>query len=218
MKTNRTTVMALMAGLALMSAPAIRAQHADLKDEIDQSTKAAQAFREIMSVPDKSIPRQILDGADCVAVFPSVIKAAFGIGGQGGRGVASCRTAAGWSAPAYFDLGGASFGVQIGADATDYVLLFMTPEAAHNLVETNFKLGAGAGVAAGPVGRSAEAAVGPKLGGPILCTRGARGCSPGQPSTARSSRPPNATCATSTGPGTPAPTTCCSERFRRPRR
>ena len=74
---------------------------ADIKDEIEQSDKAAEAFREIMSAPDKAIPQGILDGAECVAVFPTVIKAAFGIGGRGGRGVASCRTPAGWSAPTY---------------------------------------------------------------------------------------------------------------------
>ena len=101
---------------------------ADMKDEIEQSEKAAEAFREIMSAPDKAIPQGILDGAECVAVFPTVIKAAFGIGGRGGRGVASCRTPAGWSAPTYFNLGGGSFGFQIGVEATDLVLLFMTSD------------------------------------------------------------------------------------------
>src|SRR5918997_4458019 len=82
----------------------------DTHDEIEQTTKAAQVFREIMSAPDKAIPQRILDDADCVAVFPQVIKAAFGIGGRGGRGVVVCRTATGWSGPAYLNLGGASFG------------------------------------------------------------------------------------------------------------
>ena len=87
----------------------------DIHDEIEQTTKAATIFREIMSAPDKAIPRTILDNADCIAVFPQVIKAAFGIGGRGGRGVVVCRTAKGWSAPAFLNVGGASFGFQIGA-------------------------------------------------------------------------------------------------------
>ena len=107
----------------------------DTHDEIQQTTKAATIFREIMSAPDKAIPRGILDDADCIAVFPQVIKAAFGIGGRGGRGVVVCRDADGWSAPAFLNIGGASFGLQIGAEATDYVMLFMTPESARSLLE-----------------------------------------------------------------------------------
>ncbi len=113
----------------------------DTHDEIEQTTKAATIFREIMSAPDKAIPRGILDEADCIAVFPQVIKAAFGIGGRGGRGVVVCRTANGWSAPAYLNIGGASFGLQIGAEATDYVMLFMTPESARSLLDSKVKLG-----------------------------------------------------------------------------
>src|SRR5262245_65917967 len=96
-----------------------------LEDESQQSVKAAKVLREIMDTPDKEIPEDLLAKAECVAVFPSVIKAGFIVGGRGGRGVASCRTATGWSAPAYFNLGGGSVGLQIGAEATDLVLLFM---------------------------------------------------------------------------------------------
>jgi len=141
---------------------------ADIKDEIEQSEKAARAFREIMSAPDKAIPQAILDGAECVAVFPSVIKAAFGIGGRGGRGLASCRTSAGWSAPAYFNLGGGSFGFQIGVEATDLVMLFMTGEGINSLIGSKLELGADASVAAGPVGRQAGAATDLKLSAQIL--------------------------------------------------
>ena len=140
----------------------------DIHDEIEQTTKAATIFREIMSAPDKAIPRTILDNADCIAVFPQVIKAAFGIGGRGGRGVAVCRTATGWSAPAYLNVGGASFGLQIGAESTDYVMLFMTPEGARSLIESNVKLGGSVSVAAGPVGREAGAATDVKLNAQIL--------------------------------------------------
>ncbi len=113
----------------------------DTHDEIQQTTKAATIFREIMSAPDKAIPRGILDDADCIAVFPQVIKAAFGIGGRGGRGVVVCRKADGWSAPAFLNMGGASFGFQIGAEATDYVMVFMTPESARSLLSSKVKLG-----------------------------------------------------------------------------
>jgi SH3 domain-containing YSC84-like protein 1 len=140
----------------------------DIHDEIEQTTKAATIFREIMSAPDKAIPRRILDDADCIAVFPQVIKAAFGVGGRGGRGVVVCRSADGWSAPAFLNVGGASFGLQIGAESTDYVMLFMTPESARSLLESNVKLGGSVSVAAGPIGREAEAATDAKLNAQIL--------------------------------------------------
>ena len=140
----------------------------DTKDEIEQVTKAARVFREIMSAPDKAIPQRVLDDADCIAVFPQVIKAAFGIGGRGGRGVAICRTAKGWSAPAYLNVGGGSFGAQIGIESTDYVMLFMTPESAKSLLQNNIKLGGNISVAAGPIGREAGAATDLKLNAQIL--------------------------------------------------
>lgn len=140
----------------------------DTHDEIEQTTKAATIFREIMSAPDKAIPRGVLDEADCISVFPQVIKAAFGIGGRGGRGVVVCRTPNGWSAPAFLNMGGASFGFQIGAEATDYVMLFMTPESVRSLLDSKVKLGGSVSVAAGPIGRQAEAATDLKLNAQIL--------------------------------------------------
>jgi len=139
-----------------------------LKDEKNQSQKAAEVFREIMDIPEKEIPRDILDKAECVAVFPQVLKAGFIVGGQGGRGVASCRTATGWSAPAYFNLGGGSIGLQIGAQATDFVLLFMNKDGMQSLLSNDFTLGADASVAAGPVGRQTGAATDLKLDAQIL--------------------------------------------------
>jgi lipid-binding SYLF domain-containing protein len=140
----------------------------DTHDEIEQTTKAATIFREIMGAPDKAIPRSVLDDADCIAVFPQVIKAAFGVGGRGGRGVVVCRTSNGWSAPAFLNVGGASFGFQIGAESTDYVMLFMTPDSARSLLESKIKLGGNVSVAAGPIGRQAEAATDLKLNSQIL--------------------------------------------------
>jgi lipid-binding SYLF domain-containing protein len=140
----------------------------DIEDEVEQSAKAAKVFREIMGAPDKAIPQGILNDADCVAVFPSVIKAAFGVGGSGGRGLVSCRAGSGWSAPAFLNLGGGSFGAQIGVESTDYVMLFMDPESAKSLLSTNFKIGGNVSAAAGPVGREAAAATDAKMTSKIL--------------------------------------------------
>jgi lipid-binding SYLF domain-containing protein len=126
-------------------------------DANKQAEKASVVFKEIMDTPDKGIPKNLLDRAHCVAVFPSVIKVGFVIGGRGGRGVASCRTATGWSAPAYFDLKGGSFGLQIGAEATDFVLLFMNERAMQSLLKSKFTLGGEASVSAGPIGRTTSA-------------------------------------------------------------
>jgi len=140
----------------------------DLKDEVSQSDKAARVFKEIMDAPDKGIPQSLLDKAECVAVFPNVLKAGFGIGGRGGRGVASCRTTSGWSAPAYFNLGGGSIGLQIGAQSTDFVLLIMNTGGMNSLLSDEFTMGADASVAAGPVGRQTGASTDAKLNAQIL--------------------------------------------------
>jgi lipid-binding SYLF domain-containing protein len=140
----------------------------DIKDEVSQSEKAARVFREIMDTPDRGIPQELVENAECVAVFPSVIKAGFIIGGRGGRGVASCRTAHGWSAPAFFNLGGGSFGLQIGAQSTDFVMLFMNKDGLNSLLSDEFTLGGDASVAAGPVGRQAGASTDLKLNAQIL--------------------------------------------------
>ena len=132
-------------------------QREEMKDEIKDTQKAAKVFREVMGTPDKGIPQNLLDDAECVLVFPDVIKAAFIVGGQGGSGVASCRSSNGWSAPAFFNLGGGSIGWQIGGESTDYVLLVMNKDGINTLLKDNFQLGADASVAAGPVGRQAGA-------------------------------------------------------------
>ena len=157
-------------GIILLGTTGITAQNTprDIQDVAQQSQKAAKVFHEIMSAPDKAIPKDILDDAECVAVFPEVVQAAFGIGGRGGRGVASCRTPQGWSAPAYFTLGGGSFGWQIGVEVTDLVMLFMNDEGMNSLLSSKVTLGAGASVAAGPVGRQAEVATDGKLNAQIL--------------------------------------------------
>lgn len=152
--------------LSMAAGPALFAR--DMEDASKQAEKASKVFQEIMAAPDRGIPGSVLDKAQCVAVFPQVIKAGFIVGGRGGRGVASCRVANGWSDPAYFDLKGGSFGLQIGAQATDFVLLFMNHDGMRSLVKSKFELGGDASVAAGPVGRQAGVSTDLKLDEQIL--------------------------------------------------
>ena len=134
----------------------------------EQSAKAAKVFNEIMGTREKSIPGDLLDRAEAVAVFPSVLKAGFIVGGRGGSGVISRRVAGGWSAPVFFDLGGGSIGLQIGAASTDYILLFMNENAVESLLKDNFEIGGEGSAAAGPVGRSASASTDARLNAQIL--------------------------------------------------
>ncbi len=110
----------------------------------------------------------MLDKAEAIAVFPGVVKAAFIVGGTGGQGVISRRVAGGWSAPAFFNLGGGSFGVQIGAEKTDYVMLIMNDDGLKGLLEDKFEIGGEASIAAGPVGRTASASSNVTLDAGIL--------------------------------------------------
>ena len=124
----------------------------------DRLNDAAKIIEEVMAAPDHSIPETVLGGPKCVLVIPSEKKAAFGVGAQYGQGVATCRTDHGWSAPAFVKLGGVSFGFQIGGQATDVVLLGMNDRSVQDILHSKVKLGADAAVAAGPVGRNAQAA------------------------------------------------------------
>jgi lipid-binding SYLF domain-containing protein len=141
----------------------------------EQSAKAARVFNEIMATREKSIPRDLLDRAEAVAVFPSVFKAGFVVGGRGGSGVISRRVAGGWSAPAFFDLGGGSIGLQIGAASTDYILLFMNAHAVDSLLADKFEIGGEGSAAAGPVGRSASASTDARMNAQILSYSRSRG-------------------------------------------
>ena len=140
----------------------------DLKDGTEQAQKAAKVFGEIMGTPDKGIPTDLLNKAECVAVFPTVVKVGFIVGGKAGRGVASCRTPSGWSAPAFLEIKGGSFGLQIGGQATDVVLLFMNTNGLKKLVNNKVELGADASIAAGPVGREAAASTDASMSAEIL--------------------------------------------------
>lgn len=147
------------------------ASTASAKQQKDASKKAASAsriFEQIMGTPDRSIPKELLDKAEAVAVFPGMIKAGFVVGGRGGSGLISRRVTGGWSAPAYFKMGGASVGLQIGASKTDLVLLFMNEDALKGLLEDKFEMGGEASAAAGPVGRAASATTNLTLDAGIL--------------------------------------------------
>ena len=126
-------------------------------ESAQHAQEAADAFTEIMNVRDRAIPQGLLDRAQAVAVFPDVIKAGFIVGGRGGHGVISRRVKGGWSPPAFFDLGGGSIGLQIGAAKTDFVLLFMNDEALGGLLKDKFEIGGEGSAVAGPVGRTAAA-------------------------------------------------------------
>ncbi|HXX00887.1 MAG TPA: lipid-binding SYLF domain-containing protein [Candidatus Acidoferrales bacterium] len=141
----------------------------------DRVKAAADVLDEIQGAPDKGIPQEILGSAECVAVVPSMLKGGFIFGAKYGRGIASCRTPKGWSAPAFFSVEGGSFGLQIGGQAVDLVMLIMNENGMKNLLSSKFELGADASVAAGPVGRHAEGNTDWKMRAEVLTYSRARG-------------------------------------------
>jgi lipid-binding SYLF domain-containing protein len=153
----------------------------DKKDEKDASKAedrvqaAATVLDEIESAPDTGIPEEVLASAECVAVVPSLLKGGFIVAARYGRGVASCRTPTGWSAPAFVFTSGGSFGFQIGGQAIDLVMLIMNKDGLKNLLSSKFQLGADASVAAGPVGRHAAADTDWKLRAQVLTYSRSRG-------------------------------------------
>lgn len=161
----------------LLSAVAVTSALAagDRKEEAERARNAATALKAIMSAPDNTIPQELFDRANCVAVFPSVKKGGFIVGGQYGKGVISCRQGGAWSAPAYFTIGGGSFGLQIGAQAVDLVLLIMNKDGADGLLKDKFEIGAGASAAAGPVGRNTSASTDALMQAQILSYSRSRG-------------------------------------------
>ena len=155
-------------GIALTTSSMAAFAATDKAKLVDRMQDAQAVITQIMSAPDKGIPSSILAGATCLAVIPSFKKAAFVVGAQYGQGVATCRTPMGWSAPVFVQLAGGSFGFQIGVEATDLVLLFMTSDGMNSLLRNKLELGADASVAAGPVGRQAGATTDLKLNAQIL--------------------------------------------------
>jgi lipid-binding SYLF domain-containing protein len=141
----------------------------------DRAQAAADVLDAIQGAPDKGIPQEVLGSAECVAVVPSLLKGGFIVGGRYGRGLASCRTPKGWSAPAFFTVEGGSVGFQIGGQAVDLVMLIMNDNGMNHLLASKFELGADASVAAGPVGRHAEGNTDWKMRAEVLTYSRARG-------------------------------------------
>jgi len=148
----------MMAACAL---PVVADEKKEEMKDTERIEAAANVMKEILGTPDKGIPKDLLNKADCVVIYPSVKKAAFIVGGSYGRGLVTCRRGVaftgGWSAPAMFALEGASVGFQIGGQATDFVLLVMNESGANSIMSSKVKLGADASAAAGPVGRDTSA-------------------------------------------------------------
>lgn len=161
--------------LMLMLSISALAFAGDRESNIERLKSAATVLDEIMSAPDKGIPEEILGSAKCVAVVPSMLKGGLVVGGVYGKGVASCKNANGWSAPAFFSVEGGSFGFQIGGQAVDLVMIIMNENGMRNLLASRFKLGADASVAAGPVGRHAEGMTDWKMRAQVLTYSRARG-------------------------------------------
>src|ERR1700719_3868292 len=145
------------------------------EDATDRLDSAKQVMHEIMGMPDKGIPEEVLEHARCVAVIPHMVKGGFVFGAKGGKGVATCRTANGWSAPAFITISGGSWGLQIGVETVDLVMIIQNEKGMQKLLSSNFQIGADASAAAGPVGRHASASTDWKLDTEILTYSRAKG-------------------------------------------
>ena len=145
------------------------------EDATERLENATNVLHEIMGMPDKGIPEEVLEHAKCVAVVPHMVKAGFIFGGKGGKGVATCRTANGWSAPAFITISGGNWGLQIGVEAVDLVMIVQNEKGMQKLLSSNFHVGADASAAAGPVGRHAEAGTDWKMDTEILTYSRAKG-------------------------------------------
>jgi SH3 domain-containing YSC84-like protein 1 len=165
-------VMFLFAMLSLGTLCWAGSAREDATDRLENATGVVHA---IMSAPDSGIPEEVLEHAKCIAVVPHMVKAGFIFGGKGGKGVATCRTADGWSAPAFITISGGSWGLQIGVEAVDLVLIIQNEKGMQKLLSSNFHVGADASAAAGPVGRHAEAGTNWKMDTEILTYSRAKG-------------------------------------------
>jgi SH3 domain-containing YSC84-like protein 1 len=176
---NRRTKSFGKAVLALVVIPLLfgsLAWSADKQSDIDKRIDAAaKVLNEVMATPDKAIPDKVMSDAKCVAVIPSMVKVAIGFGGSHGKGVATCRTASGWSAPAPITITGGSWGLQLGGQAVDLVMIVTNDQGLQHLLANKFKLGADASAAAGPVGRNAGADTDWKLKAEVLTYSRSRG-------------------------------------------
>lgn len=165
--TKGTLIVAPLPALTLAAPGALAREDKESGKERERALSAANVLKEVLNAPE-SIPRQLLDRAQAIAVIPNVTKGAFGVGGRFGKGLVAKRKSDGsWSAPAFIEVSGGSFGLQIGVSVTDVVLVFTQRDGLKGLLEDKLELGGDAGVAAGPVGRSAEAGTNVTFDSPI---------------------------------------------------
>ncbi|UWZ82710.1 lipid-binding SYLF domain-containing protein [Occallatibacter riparius] len=147
----------------------------DREKDINRLDKAARSLHELMSAPDQRIPDHVLKHARCLAVVPHLVKGGFVFGGEEGKGVATCRTATGWSAPTFFEMGGGSWGTQFGVESVDLVMVVRGREGMQKLLSSKFELGRDASAAVGPVGRHSSENVDLKMNALILTYSHAKG-------------------------------------------
>ncbi len=169
------TLLALTAMALIFTSLTWAADDKDQSDVAKRIDTSAHVLNEIMATPDKAIPDSIMHDAKCIAVIPSMVKIAIGFGGNHGKGVATCRTEHGWSAPAPITITGGSWGLQLGGQAVDLVMIVMTDQGMEHLLSSHFKLGADASAAAGPVGRDATAGTDVKMRAEVLTYSRTRG-------------------------------------------
>jgi len=165
----------LMTLAAILSMTSIAWAGSDREATIDRMDHAGRVLHEVMAAPDRGIPEEVLEHAKCIAVVPHMLKGGFVFGAENGRGVATCRTASGWSAPAFFTITGGSWGLQIGVEGVDLVMVIQNEEGMRHLINSNFELGGDASAAAGPVGRHASADTDWKLNTEVLTYSRAKG-------------------------------------------
>jgi lipid-binding SYLF domain-containing protein len=165
----------LMTLVAVLSLTSIAWAGSNREATDDRLDHAGRVIHEIMAAPDRGIPEEVLEHAKCIAVVPHMLKGGFVFGAEGGRGVATCRTSAGWSAPAFFTITGGTWGLQIGVEGIDLVMIIQNEDGMKHLINSNFELGGDASAAAGPVGRHASADTDWKLNTEVLTYSRAKG-------------------------------------------
>jgi Uncharacterized conserved protein len=169
----KITSLLLMGAFALTNGNAWAAS--SYQDSIERLQLSTNVLHSLMEAPDKGIPEEVLSGAKCIVVVPHLVKGGFVFGAEHGRGIASCRTPGGWSAPAFVSIGGGSWGLQIGVEGVDLVMLVMNDQGFQHLLSSKFKLSGDASASAGPVGRHASAGTDWKLNTEILSYSRSRG-------------------------------------------
>lgn len=166
MNAKKMISLALMSSMGMVGTLAWAGSSRE--DTVDRLQSSVAVLHSIMATPDKGIPEEVMNGAKCMVVVPNLVKGGFVFGAKHGRGVATCRTATGWSAPAFVSIGGGSWGLQIGIEEVDLVMLVMNDRGLQHMLSSKFELSGDGSVAAGPVGRQATAGTDWKLNTEVL--------------------------------------------------